>query len=108
MSSLPLIILFIGGIILTLGDIIFKFWVEKSGTYLSSMYILGIFLYLLGSMFLVESYKYDMNIVAAGIIQVLFNTIILVLVSYFYFHENLTLLQVAGVILGIISIYLIK
>ncbi|MCF7865050.1 MAG: hypothetical protein K9M11_00905 [Candidatus Pacebacteria bacterium] len=49
-----------------------------------------------------------MNIVAAGIIQVLFNTIILVLVTYFYFHEDLTSLQVAGVILGIISIYLIK
>ena len=52
--------------------------------------------------------KYDMNIVSAGIIQVLFNTIILVMVFYFYFHENLTALQVTGVILGVISIYLIK
>lgn len=108
MYQLPLIILFIGGIILTAGDILFKFWVEKSGTYFSNLYIVGILLYLIGSMFLVQSYKYDINIVSAGIIQVLFNTIILVVVSYFYFHENLTALQVAGVILGVISIYLIK
>lgn len=108
MNTLPLIILFVGGLVLTAGDILFKFWVEKSGAYFSHLYIVGILLYLIGSMFLVQSYKYDMNIVAAGIIQVLFNTIILVLVSYFYFHENLTALQVAGVVLGIISIYLIK
>lgn len=108
MNVLPLIILFIGGIVLTAGDILFKFWVEKNGSYFSHLYIVGILLYLIGSMFLVQSYKYDMNIVAAGIIQVLFNTIILVLVTYFYFHEDLTSLQVAGVILGIISIYLIK
>lgn len=59
-------------------------------------------------MFLVQSYKYDMNIVSAGIIQVLFNTIILVIVSYFYFNESLTTLQVVGVVLGIVSIYLIR
>ncbi len=108
MHTLPLIILFIGGLVLTAGDILFKFWVEKSGTYFSNLYVIGILLYLIGSMFLVQSYKYDINIVAAGIIQVLFNTIILVVVSYFYFHESLTTLQVVGVILGIISIYLIK
>lgn len=108
MHVVPLIILFIGGLILTAGDVLFKFWVEKNGAYLSNLYVVGILLYLVGSMFLVQSYKYDMNIVSAGIIQVLFNTIILVLVSYFYFNENLTLLQVIGVILGVVSIYLIK
>jgi drug/metabolite transporter (DMT)-like permease len=103
-----LLILFIGGAVLTAGDILFKFWVEKNGVYFSGLYTLGIFLYLIGSMFLVQSYKYNMNIVAAGIIQVLFNTIILVVVSYFYFNETLTATQVVGVVLGIISIYLIK
>lgn len=108
MHTTALLILFVGGVVLTAGDIVFKFWVEKNGTYMSLLYSVGILLYLIGSLFLVQSYKHDMNIVAAGIIQVLFNTIVLVLVSYFYFNETLTSVQVVGVILGIISIYLIK
>lgn len=108
MQSIGLAVLFVGGIILTAGDIVFKYWVEKHASMTSWLYAAGILLYLVGSMFLVESYKHNMNIVAAGIIQVLFNTIILVLVSYFYYNETLTGTQVIGVILGIISIYLIK
>lgn len=108
MHTTALLILFIGGVVLTAGDIVFKFWVERHGSYMSLLYSVGILLYLIGSLFLVQSYKHDMNIVAAGIIQVLFNTIVLVLVSHFYFNETLTSIQVAGVILGIISIYLIK
>lgn len=100
-------ILFAGGILLTMGDLIFKNWVEKGAIY-SFTYFLGIMLYLLGSMALVESYKYDINIVAAGIIQVLFNTIILVVFTYFYFHEPLTYSQIAGILLGVAAIYLLK
>ncbi len=107
MHLIPLTILFIGGLILTLGDLIFKNWVEKGALY-SASYVIGILLYLLGSMALVESYKYDINIVAAGIIQVLFNTIILVIFTYFYFNEPLTLSQIVGILLGVISIYLLK
>jgi drug/metabolite transporter (DMT)-like permease len=58
-------------------------------------------------MLLVESYKHDINIVSAGIIQILFNTIILVVFTYFYFHEPLTVVQIIGLVLGLISIYLI-
>lgn len=108
MNLLPIIILFCGGIVLTAGDVIFKYWIERGGTAFSVLYISGVTLYLIGSLFLVESYKHDINIVAAGIIQVLFNTIILLVFTYFYFNEPLTFQQITGVILGVIAIYLIR
>ena len=108
MPLLPLSILFLGGLVLTIGDIVFKNWVEKGASYTSWVYIVGILLYLGGSMLLVESYKHDVNIVIAGVVQILFNTIILVAFTYFYFNEPLTTVQVIGILLGVVSIYLIR
>ncbi len=107
MSYLPLTILFISGIVLTIGDLVFKSWAVKGMGY-SLLYVFGVIAYLAGSLLLVESYKYDVNIVAAGIIQILLNTIILVIFTYFYFHEPLTAKQIIGIILAVVSLYLIK
>jgi drug/metabolite transporter (DMT)-like permease len=107
MHLIPILILFLSGLILTAGDLIFKTWVEKGSGMHSILYVLGIITYLAGTMLLVESYKHDINIVSAGIIQILFNTIILLIFTYFYFHEPLTAVQITGVVLGVISIYLI-
>src|SRR3989338_6810274 len=62
-------LLAIGGIILTVGDIIFKSWVEKPHT---GMYVLGLAVYLVGLMFLVQSFKFE-NIAVASTIFVIFN-----------------------------------
>ena len=108
MNIVPISILFLSGIILTAGDLVFRTWVEKGSSMHSFIYVLGIALYLGGSMLLVESYKHDINIVSAGVIQILFNTIVLLAFTYLYFHEPLTITQIAGVVLGIVSIYLIS
>lgn len=103
MIATPLLILFASGIILTIGDVVLKSWVEKGAAY-SLMYAGGVALYLAGSMMLAESYKYEINIAAAGVIQVLFNTIILLGFTYFFFKEPLSAGQIAGVALGMIAI----
>ncbi len=107
MNYLPFIILFVSGLVLTVGDLIFKSWALKGMSY-SFLYVFGVITYLIGSLLLVESYKYDVNIVVAGIIQILLNTIILVAFTYFYFHEPLTAKQIVGIILAVVSLYLIK
>lgn len=108
MHLLPIFILFLSGIILTLGDLIFKTWIEKGSTIHSFLYIFGIISYLIGSMLLVESYKHDINIALAGIIQIVFNTIILLVFTYLYFNEPITLTQVFGIITGIFALYLLS
>ena len=107
MNYLPFIIIFISGIVLTVGDLIFKSWAEKGMGY-SLLYVFGILTYLVGSLLLVESYKHDVNIVVAGIMQIVINTIILTTFTYFYFHEPLSARQIIGIILAVVSLYLIR
>lgn len=107
MNYLSFIILFVSGLILTVGDLVFKSWAVKGMGY-NLLYFFGICTYLTGSLLLVESYKHDINIVVAGVVQILLNTIILIIFTYFYFHEPLSVRQIIGIILAVISLYLIR
>ncbi len=91
--------LVLGGIALTIGDIIFKFWVEKTLPYLSIAYIGGLALYILGLIFLVESFK-TQNIAVASAVFVLINISILAIVSWLYFGDKLSLVQILGLLLA--------
>lgn len=94
-----LILTLLGGIVLTLGDIIMKKWILLDKWYLL---VSGLFVWLLGNSFLAFSFKYT-NIAIASLWLVLFNVISLLLVSYFYFGEKLSTIQIVGIILGLIS-----
>lgn len=104
MNFIALALLATGGLILTAGDLFMKEWVvtNKSG-----IYLVGITLYLLGVNFLAFSFKYK-NIAIATIIFMLFNVLTLIIFSYFYFHEKLSGLEVAGIVLGIAAIILLE
>ena len=97
-------LLAIGGIILTVGDIIFKSWVEKPHT---GMYVLGLAVYLVGLMFLVQSFKFE-NIAVASTIFVILNITTLLLVSWFYFVEKISLLQFSCIALAFVAILLLE
>ena len=107
MNPIAIIVLIFSGLILTVGDIVLKYWVEKGSDYTSLLYLFGVLTYLGGSLLLVESYKHDVNIAVAGILQIMFNTIILLLFTYLFFKEPLTTRQIIGIFVGITSIYLI-
>ena len=106
MGLTPFIILFVSGIILTVGDLVFKNWVKKGMGY-SILYVFGVLVYVFGTLLLVESYKYDVNIGIAGVVQDLFNTVILIIFAYYYFHEPLTKKQLLGIALGMVALFLI-
>ena len=97
---IPFILLFIGGSVLTIGDIVMKKWIANNNIFL---FIIGLIIYLIGLIFLAHSFKYK-NIAVASTIFVIFNVITLSIVSWFYFKETLTPFQIIGIILGIISI----
>lgn len=98
-----LVVLAIGGMILTAGDIVFKFYVEKSNTFL---YGIGLGLYIIGLLFLIESFK-TKNIVVASIIFEIFNTVTLLIASGVIFKEYPTPLQLGGVVVGVVAIVLL-
>ncbi len=104
MNYFPILLLFIGGLILTAGDLVMKKWVITPHFYL---YIIGLLIYMIGMMFLVETYKYE-NIAVASLIFIIFNIITLLIFSWFYFKEPLSLMKIVGLLLGIISITLLE
>jgi multidrug transporter EmrE-like cation transporter len=104
MNYLALLILAIGGIILTVGDLFMKQWVLKNNWVI---FAIGLFIYLIGEIFLAFSFKWE-NIAVASVIFVLFNVFTLSLVSYLYFKEALSGSQIGGIILGVAAIILLE
>jgi multidrug transporter EmrE-like cation transporter len=100
----PLLILFVGGVVLTLGDIVAKNWVIKKEKYL---YVVCMLFYLIGLNFLVWSYKFE-DIAVASIIFEIFNVITLTLAGIYLFKENITKTELAGMILGVFSIIVLE
>jgi multidrug transporter EmrE-like cation transporter len=102
--SLAIILLLIGGIILTVGDILMKKWVTTN-SYI--FYFIGLAVYLVGLNFLAQSFKFK-NIAVASVIFVIFNVVTLSLVSWIYFKETLSPLQIVGICLGIASVIILE
>ena len=99
--------LIIGGSALTVGDIIFKYWVERSLPYLSITYLGGFALYIVGLIFLIESFKTE-NIAVASAIFVLINIATLALVSWLYFGDKISSLQIVGLLLACTAIVILE
>ena len=104
MNHWPLVLVFIGGIILTAGDIVLKKWVVTS---YASFYVLGLILYFISMNFLAQSYKYE-DIAIASMIMVIFNILTLTLVGYFVFKENITAYEIMGIVLGITALIFLE
>jgi multidrug transporter EmrE-like cation transporter len=100
----PLVLLFVGGIILTIGDIAATEWIRFGGKY---MYFLVFTFYLLGMIFLMNSYKSE-DIPVASLIMVIFNVVILFFVGVFMFGEEASLIKIIGIFLCFVSIFLLE
>ena len=90
--------------LLTLGDVFFKKWATED-KYI--FYGAGILFYIIGLIFFSLTLK-EKNLAVASTILVTMNTISLVAVSYFYFHEKLTPIQAGGLVLSIIGVILLE
>ncbi len=96
--------LIIGGSVLTIGDIFFKFWTKNPHNW---MYVVGLSIYLIGLMFLVQSFK-NTNIAVASAIFVVANIITLTIVSWLFFNEPLSIIKIIGLLLAIVSILILE
>jgi multidrug transporter EmrE-like cation transporter len=100
----PFLLLLAGGVILTAGDLFMKQWVNSNRRL---FYIIGLAIYMIGMLFLAQSFKHK-NIAVASVIFVLFNVITLAIVSWLYFKEGLTGWQLVGIILGLASVAVLE
>lgn len=89
---------------LTLWDIFLKKWALDNTIF---MYAFSMILYLVWINFFALTLK-ESNLAIASTILVTANTVILVIVSYFYFKEKFTLLQAIGIILSVFGVILLE
>lgn len=99
-----LIILFIGGLVLTGGDLVMKIWVGNNKI---SFYIIGLITYLIGLVLLSQSFKFK-NIAMASLLLVIFNILTLSFVSWVFYKESLSTYKIVGVILGFVAVGLLE
>jgi len=94
----------IGGLSLTIGDLIAGKWVENMS---KLFYIFIIIFYMIGLNFLVISYEFK-DIAAASIILEIFNVITLTLVGIYFLKENITKTELVGIIVGVLSVIILE
>ncbi len=97
----------LGGLLLTGGDIVFKYWTLRSLPILSFHYLVGLIIYIFGLICLIQSFK-SQNIAVASAIFVIVNIITLALVSWFHFDEKLSAQQLYGMGFAILAIVLLR
>jgi multidrug transporter EmrE-like cation transporter len=81
-----------------------KKWVGTNNYW---FYVLGMLIYIVGLNFLAQSFKYK-NIAVASVIFVLFNIITLSVFSWIYFKESLSVLQIVGIVIGLVSVIVLE
>jgi multidrug transporter EmrE-like cation transporter len=94
----------LGALFEIIADILFKKWVAA---YHFWLFIVGLFLYMVGTVFWAISLKYEYLSKAVGVYTVL-NLLLVALVGMLFFKEDLTVLNKLGLALGVISIILIE
>lgn len=104
MNILALVFVILGGISLTIGDLIMKKWIANGGLII---YVLGLVVYLVGMIFLSQSFRFK-NIAVASMLLVIFNVVCLVIVSWIFYHEKLTWIQIVGILIGMLSVVLLE
>ena len=98
------ILIILAAVLEVIGDIYLKKWAMESKNLL---FIIGMALYIVGSVFWALSLKYEYLSKAVSVFFVL-NMVILVLAGALLFKENLSLTNKIGITLAIISIVLIE
>lgn len=104
MNLISLLLIFTGGTVLTIGDLVMKKWVGNSSPLL---YVIGLFFYLIGMVFLSQSFKLK-NIAVASLMMVLFNIFTLLIASWFFYQEKLSVVQMIGIFLGLVSVVILE
>jgi len=102
-----LILLIIGGTVVTFGDIFLKKWAISYAPIISLRFLIGILISSIGLTFLAFAFR-SKSIATANIIFVAVNTIAIIIIQMLYFKEKITLIQLIGIIIAAAGVILIE
>jgi multidrug transporter EmrE-like cation transporter len=102
--SIYLLYIILGGFILTAGDLMAKQWLQTDKW---SWFVGGIILYTIGAVLVCLSFK-GKNIAVATMIFVCINVISLALVSWFWYGEKLTPIQIGAMVMALTAVLILE
>ena len=102
---IPYILIGVGGILYTIADIFCLKWLEN--TKIMGWWWGAIIAYSIGMIGLIESFKH-IHIAIATVLIGVFNVVFLLIVSAVFFNKPITWVQVIGLVLGGLAIYLLS
>ena len=102
--NIGLLLVIIGGLVLTVGDVFMKQWSINNNWF---SFLSGLFIWIVGLIFLAFSFK-TKNIAVASLIFSISNVIFLTLLSWLYYKEPLTNYQMIGIFLGFNAIIFLE
>jgi multidrug transporter EmrE-like cation transporter len=105
MKALFLLLVSVAALFEAFGDVLLKKWSLSGGR--AVFFVVGLLVYLVATIIWAFSLKYEFLSKAISVVTVL-NLLAVVLVGVFYFKETLSTLNVIGIILAVISIFLIE
>jgi multidrug transporter EmrE-like cation transporter len=104
MNVFAFFLLIVGGVILTIGDIIMKKWTVTNE---AGAYLMGMAVYLVGMHFLAHSFKYK-SMATASTIFVVINVVTLIIFSWVYFKEPVSIYKCIGIALAVLAIWFME
>jgi multidrug transporter EmrE-like cation transporter len=102
---LPLLLIALGGVTLTVGDLIMRRWVAAPGERL--YYVAGVLVWFVGLNFLAQSLRHE-PIAVASLMIVVFKVATLLAVTAVFYGERLSPMAAAGIVLGLVSVALME
>ncbi len=96
-----ILLIFIAGLLLTVGDLILRSWVGNPDVW--RLYVFGVIFYFIALNFLARSYRFE-NIAIASVIMEVFNMVTYLAISYWKYGDTISRLEVVWLLLGIAAI----
>lgn len=105
MKTLFLLIVSVAALFEGFGDILLKKWAISNNK--NIFLVIGLIIYLIGTILWAISLKYEFLSKAISIVTIL-NMLVVVGFGVLYFKEELSLVNIIGILLAVLSIFLIE
>jgi hypothetical protein len=100
----PLVWITLGAFFLTVGDVVFRGWLANHwfGGFAATYFI-----YIFGLLFIMMSF-FSQHIAVATISVYVLNCVAYIAIAWWFFGDTLTTAQMAGIVLGLVSMALLQ
>jgi multidrug transporter EmrE-like cation transporter len=99
-----IIVMALSGATITIGDLFSGKWVKTDK---KLFYALAFLFYIIGSIFLIYTYKSEDIVIATMVVEII-NLVTLTLAGRFIFKENISKMEIIGIAIGLVALVILE